>query len=164
MNIEAAPKSPAIPEVFFYFKLILWLYRQPLYRILTFFFLQVAHYLEILLESELNLENRYERFRDKEDRFNRTLMHYAVEHGFLDVTKTLAKKCPLLLALQTTEQIEPKKIKCLLPVEVALLTEKDDVASYLIRMMWHPIWSGWCGMKGTHRNYLPAKSTKLEFH
>ena len=64
-------------------------------------------------------------------------MHYAVEHGFLDVTKTLAKKCPLLLALQTTEQIESKKIKCLLPVEVALLAEKDDVASYLIRMMWH---------------------------
>ena len=64
-------------------------------------------------------------------------MHYAVEHGFLDVTKTLAKKCPLLLALQTTEQIEPNKIKCLLPVEVALLAEKDDVASYLIRMMWH---------------------------
>lgn len=105
--------------------------------ILTFFFLQVSQCLEILLESELNLENRYERFRDKEDRFNRTLMHYAVEHGFLDVTKTLAKKCPLLLALQTTEQIEPKKIKCLLPVEVALLAEKDDVASYLIRMMWH---------------------------
>lgn len=99
--------------------------------------MQVSQCLEILLESELNLENRYERFRDKEDRFNRTLMHYAVEHGFLDVTKTLAKKCPLLLALQTTEQIEPKKIKCLLPVEVALLAEKDDVASYLIRMMWH---------------------------
>ncbi|PFX11701.1 hypothetical protein AWC38_SpisGene24471, partial [Stylophora pistillata] len=87
----------------------------------------ITNYLKILLESELNLDNRYERFRDKEDRMNRTLMHYAVEHGFLDVTKILAKKCPLLLALQTTEQIEPKKMKCLLPVESLFSWRPDDI-------------------------------------
>ena len=64
-------------------------------------------------------------------------MHYAAELGFLDVTKTLTKKCPLLLALKTTEQLQPKKNRRLLPVELALVAENDDVASYLIRMMWH---------------------------
>ena len=40
----------------------------------------------------MNLDNQYEKFRDKEDKIKRTLMHYAAELGFLDVAKTLVKK------------------------------------------------------------------------
>jgi len=93
--------------------------------------------LEILLESELNAENRYETFRDKEDKAKKTLMHYAAEFDFLNIAKTLAKKCPDLLALETKAQLKPEKKRGLLPVELALTMENDDVAAYLIRMMWH---------------------------
>jgi len=93
--------------------------------------------LEILLESELNADNRYDTFRDEEDMTKKTLMHYAAELDFLNVTKTLVKKCPDLLALETVAQLEPEKKHSLLPVELALTMENDDVAAYLIRMMWH---------------------------
>jgi len=97
----------------------------------------VNRFLEILLKSELNSDNRYEAFRDEEDKTRKTLMHYAAELDFLNVTKTLAKKCPDLLALETKVQLEPEKKRGLLPVELALTMENDDVAAYLIRMMWH---------------------------
>ncbi|PFX13155.1 hypothetical protein AWC38_SpisGene22794 [Stylophora pistillata] len=90
--------------------------------------------LEILLESELNSDNRYEKVRDKEDKQKRTLLHYVAELGFLHVTKAIVKKCPGLLALKT---IEPKRNRALLPVELALQKENDEVVAYLIRMMWH---------------------------
>ena len=93
--------------------------------------------MEILLKSELNADNRYETFRDDEDNTKKTLMHYAAELDFLHVTKTLVKKCPGLLALKTKAQLKPEKKRGLLPVELALTMENDDVASYLIRMMWH---------------------------
>ena len=93
--------------------------------------------MEILLKSELNAENRYDAFRDNEDKAKKTLMHYAAELDFLHVTKTLAKKCPGLLALKTKAQLKPEKKRGLLPVELALTMENDDVAAYLIRMMWH---------------------------
>ena len=95
--------------------------------------LQVNRFLEILLESEVNSDNKYEGFRDREDRTKKTLMHYAAELGFLQVTKTLVKKCPLLLGIKTMEP--NKKKRCLLPVDLALEAENDDVAAYLIRMM-----------------------------
>lgn len=57
--------------------------------------------LKILLESELNSDNRYQRFKDKEDKSRKTLLHYATELGFLHVTKNLVKKCPGLLYLKT---------------------------------------------------------------
>ena len=95
--------------------------------------LQVNRFLEILLESEVNSDNKYEGFRDREDRTKMTLMHYAAELGFLQVTKTLVKKCPLLLGIKTMEPI--KKKRRLLPVDLALEAENDDVAAYLIRMM-----------------------------
>ena len=98
--------------------------------------LQINRFLEILLKSELNADNRYETFRDIEDKTKKTLMHYAAELDFLHVTKTLVKKCPGLLALTTKAQPKPKK-RGLLPVELALTMENDDVAAYLIRMMWH---------------------------
>ncbi|CAH3156925.1 unnamed protein product [Pocillopora meandrina] len=56
---------------------------------------------------------------------------------FLDVAKTLVKKCPLFLGLRTAEQVEPEKIRRLLPAEVALVADNDEMAAYLIRMMWH---------------------------
>ena len=68
---------------------------------LGIFSLQINCYLEILLDSEMNLDNQYEKFRDKEDKIKRILMHYAAELGFLDVAKTLVKKCPLFLGLRT---------------------------------------------------------------
>ena len=95
--------------------------------------LQVNRFLEILLESEVNSDNKYEGFRDREDRTKKTLMHYAAELGFLQVTKTLVKKCPLLLGIKTMEP--NKKKRRLLPVDLALEAENDDVAAYLIRMM-----------------------------
>ena len=100
-------------------------------------FLQVNRFLEILLKSELNANNRYEMFRDEEDKTKKTLMHYAAELNFPHVTKTLVKKCPGLLAIQTEPQLKPENKRGLLPVELALTMENDDVAAYLIRMMWH---------------------------
>ena len=97
-------------------------------------FLQINRFLEILLESELSSDNRYQRFRDKEDKLKKTLLHYAAELGFLHVTKTLVKKCPGLLYLKTKDY---KNKRALLPVELAVVTENDDVAAYLIRIMWH---------------------------
>ena len=92
--------------------------------------------MEILLKSELNANNRYESFRDKEDNTKKTLMHYAAELDFLHVTKTLVEKCPRLLGLKTLAQLKPEKKRGLLPVELALTMENDDVAAYLIRTMW----------------------------
>ena len=43
-------------------------------------------------------------------------MHYAAE-----LAKTLVKKCPLLLGLRTAEQVEPEKIRRLLPAELAVV-------------------------------------------
>jgi len=99
--------------------------------------LQINRFLEILLKSELNADNRYEMFRDDEDKTKKTLMHYAAELDFPLVTKTLAKKCPRLLDLKTTGQLKPEKKRGLLPVELALTMENDDVAAYLIKIMWH---------------------------
>lgn len=90
-----------------------------------------------MLDSDLNQDNRYETFRDKEDELKRTLLHYAAEMNFLHVTKTLVKKCPGLLALKTKAQLKPEKKRALLPVEMALMAENDDVASFFMRMMWH---------------------------
>lgn len=96
--------------------------------------LQINRLLEILLRSDLNLGNRYETFRDVNDKTKRTLLHYAAELGFLQVAKTLVKQCPSLLSLETKR---PRTTRAMLPVEVALLVEKDEVAAYLIRTMWH---------------------------
>lgn len=73
-------------------------------------------------------------FRDEDDKTGKTLLHYAAELGFLHVTKTLVKKCPGLLGVETKVY---KKRRALLPVEVALVTENDEVAAYLIRAMWN---------------------------
>ena len=99
--------------------------------------MQINRFLEILLEGEPNQDNRYETFRDEEDKMKKTLLHYAAEFDFLQVTKTLVKKCPGLVALKTKAQLQPEKKRGLLPVELALIAENDDVAAYLIRMMWH---------------------------
>lgn len=96
--------------------------------------LQINRLLEILLRSDLNLGNRYETLRDVNDKTKRTLLHYAAELGFLQVAKTLVKQCPSLLSLETKR---PRTTRAMLPVEVALLAEKDEVAAYLIRTMWH---------------------------
>lgn len=73
----------------------------------------INRWLEILLESELNTANRYEEFQDEDDETRKSLMHYAAELGFLQVTKTLARKCPLLLTIMTEDQLTPiKKEPC----------------------------------------------------
>ena len=87
-----------------------------------------------MLESELNSSNEYQTSRDEEDNTRRTLLHYAAELGYLYVTKTLAKKCPGLLILKT-EQTKEKR--SMLPVELALGAENDEVAAYLVKVMWH---------------------------
>ena len=92
--------------------------------------------LEILLESELNSEDRYGAFQDEDDKTRKTLLHYAAELGFLHVTKTLVKKCPLLLAVKTTDQRKPVVKRAMLPVELAILAENDEVAAFLVRAMW----------------------------
>lgn len=89
---------------------------------------------EIILERELNVYNKYRTFRDEEDKTRKTLLHYASELGFLLVCKTLVKKYPVLLNLQTEEV---REIRTMLPVELALVAENDEVSAYLIRMMWH---------------------------
>lgn len=99
--------------------------------------MQINRWLEILLESELNSENRYEEFRDEDDETKKTLMHYAAELGFLHVTKTLARKCPLMLTMMTEDQLKPVEKRAMLPVELAIEAEKDDVAAFLIRVMEH---------------------------
>ena len=96
--------------------------------------MQINRLLKILLESELNSDNRYQRFRDKEDKLRKTLLHYAAELGFLHVTKNLVKKCPGLLYLKTRDC---KDKRAMLPVELALIAERGEVAAYLIRIMWH---------------------------
>lgn len=99
--------------------------------------LQISKFLVILLESELNSGNRYETFRDVDDKTGKTLLHYAAQLGFLHVTKALVKKCPGLLALKTKAQLKPEKKRAMLPIELALIAENDEVAAYMIRMMWH---------------------------
>ena len=94
---------------------------------------QVNRYLEVLLDSEVNSDNRYETFRDKTDRRKKTLLHYAAELGFLHVTKTLVKRYPLLLSMMTVEPIKTKR--GLLPLDLALVAENDNVAAYLVQMM-----------------------------
>lgn len=96
--------------------------------------LQINRFLNILLESELNLANRYDTFRDVNDKAKKTLLHYAAELGFLQVTKTLVKRCPSLLSMKTKQ---PRSTRAMFPVEMALLAEKDEVAAFLVRMMWH---------------------------
>ncbi|PFX13148.1 hypothetical protein AWC38_SpisGene22795, partial [Stylophora pistillata] len=94
----------------------------------------ISHLLEIVLDSELNTKSRYQTFSDETDKSQKTLLHYAAELGFFNVTKTLVKNCPLLLTLKTKQS---KRKRALLPVELALIAENDDVAAYLIRSMWH---------------------------
>ena len=96
--------------------------------------MQINGLFEIILESELNVFNKYRTFRDEEDKTRKTLLHYASELGFLLVCKTLVQKYPVLLNLQTEEV---RKIRTMLPVELALVAENDEVSAYLIRMMWH---------------------------
>ena len=87
--------------------------------------MQINQLLEIILQSEINPCNKYQKFRDEEDKTRKTLLHYAAE---------LVNKCPVLLTLKT-EYVKDKG--SMLPVELALVAEKDEVAAYLIRIMWH---------------------------
>ena len=98
----------------------------------------------------MNSGNRYETFRDVDDKTGKTLLHYAAQHGFLHVTKTLVKKCPGLLALKTKAQLKPEKKRAMLPVESAIVAEKDDVSSFLIRVMWPERYK--------HRYYLTRRT------
>ena len=85
----------------------------------------------------MSLCNRYKAFRDQEDKIKKTLMHYAAELGFLNVLKTLVRKYPLLLAVKTKDQRKPVRKRAMLPVELAIVAEKDDAAAFLIRAMRH---------------------------
>lgn len=100
-------------------------------------FLKVSRFLEILFESEFNSRNRYKAFRDEDDKMKKTLLHYDAELGFLHVAKTLVKNYPLLLTMTTDELLKPVKKRAMLPVELAMAAEKDNVAAFLFRVMWH---------------------------
>ena len=76
-------------------------------------------------------------FQDECDKTRKTLMHYAAELGFLHVTKTLVRKCPQMITMATENQRKPVKKRAMLPVELAIKGEKDDVAAFLIRIMSH---------------------------
>lgn len=39
--------------------------------------------------------------------------------------------------MKTKGQLEPVRKRAALPVELAIQAEKDEVAGYLIRMVWH---------------------------
>lgn len=77
-------------------------------------------------------------------------MHYAAELGFLYVAKTLVRKCPKLLAVKTEDQRKLVKKRAMLPVESAIVAEKDDVSSFLIRVMWPERYK--------HRYYLTRRT------
>ena len=58
------------------------------------------------------------------------MLHLDLTH----VTKNLVKKCPGLLYLKTRDY---KDKRAMLPVDLALIAERGEVAAYLIRIMWH---------------------------
>ncbi|XP_022810658.1 uncharacterized protein LOC111347709, partial [Stylophora pistillata] len=95
----------------------------------------INRFLEILLVSEVNSGNRYRVFQDDCDNTGSTLLHYAAELGFLQVTKTLVRKYPQLMTMTTKDQLEPVKKRAMLPVELAIEAEKDHVAAFLIRVI-----------------------------
>ena len=74
-------------------------------------------------------------FQDDCDNTGYTLLHYAAELGFLQVTKTLVRKYPQLMTMTTKDQLEPVKKRAMLPVELAIEAEKDHVAAFLIRVI-----------------------------
>ena len=39
--------------------------------------------------------------------------------------------------MTTEDQRKPVKKRAMLPVELAMVAENDDVAAYLVRVMWH---------------------------
>ena len=108
-------------------------------------FVQIDRFAVILLQDdEVNADNCYETFRDKSEKDHKTLLHYTAELNFLHVTKSLVRKCPGLIALKTKATLKPVKQRGLLPVEIALMKENDDVAAFLIRQMSHVRCVGLC--------------------
>lgn len=85
----------------------------------------------------MNKDNRYETFRDQSIQTEMTLLHYAAEQNFFHVAHTLIQHCPGLLALKTEASLSPVKQRALLPVEIALNRENDEVASVMVKHMSH---------------------------
>jgi hypothetical protein len=85
----------------------------------------------------MNEDNRYEIFRDKTEKDEKTLLHYAAEQNFYHVARTLIRFCPGLLALKTKPILAPERKPALLPVEIALNENKDEVAAVMLRHMSH---------------------------
>jgi len=106
---------------------------------LCFFFLQINRFAEILLEDkqDINRGNRYETFRDQSIPTEMTLLHYAAEQNFFHLARTLIKHCPGLLALKTEALLSPIRQRALLPLEIALNKENDEVASVMLKHMNH---------------------------
>jgi len=100
----------------------------------------IDRFAEILLEDkeDMNKDNRYETFRDYSNPLGMTLLHYAAEQNFFHLARTLIKYCPGLLALKTEAIVSttPPK-RGLLPVEIALEKEKDEVASVILSNMYN---------------------------
>lgn len=82
------------------------------------------------MERDSNEE--YEHYRDEEDPVCPTLLHLAVEHNFLLVTKLLAEKYPSLVYVRTEKVGDEREY---LPVEKALMSYSDETAAYLISQM-----------------------------
>ncbi|XP_031558821.1 transient receptor potential cation channel subfamily A member 1-like [Actinia tenebrosa] len=100
---------------------------------------QIHRFAEILLEDkdDMNKDNRYEAFRDQTEEDEKTLLHYVAEQNFYHIARTLIRFCPGLLALKTEAVLTPVKKRALLPVEVALNKNNDEVAAVMLRHMSH---------------------------
>lgn len=87
--------------------------------------------MEEILKIKVDEEGEsYEHFVDETNSYEPSLLHFAAEHDFVEVSKMLVGRWPSLVKSQTL-------MDNALPVEVAIDKKKDDTAAYLIsQMMW----------------------------
>lgn len=106
----------------------------PCFLITLLFCLQISRFTEIILEKDT--EEVYEFFRDDEDPARPTLLHLAASQNFAHVATHLVKKFPSLLYQETKIVGDQRKY---LPVEMALMANRDETAALLISQM-KPDW------------------------
>ena len=93
---------------------------------------QINRFTKILIEKD---PETYEDIRvDRDvDPGRPTMLHLAAERNFVQVAKTLVEQCHGLLIMKTKKHNGDQRQY--LPVEIALMSFKDDVAAYLITKM-----------------------------
>lgn len=93
-------------------------------------FFQLSRFTKIILERESDED--YEFYRVEEDPAAPTLLHLAAERNFLHVAKLLVEMYPSLVDMGTDQVGEERGY---LPVEMALMSYRDETAAYLISQM-----------------------------